>query len=119
MDYLYWENHKFSTGANTGEDYIAFQREMKADLKKLIEPFGFEIYQFYNNHYCFSAIIVDADGNFIYISFSNVRGHEHSNKGLFGETLIRKMSHGRDFAGGPNNYCHWTQVGEIAKELIK
>ncbi|NLT15956.1 MAG: hypothetical protein GXY05_16655, partial [Clostridiales bacterium] len=39
-----WLTHTFSTGGHAGEDYLQFQREMKAGLKKDCAANGFELH---------------------------------------------------------------------------
>ena len=52
-----WLGYKFSTGSFPGEDYLKFQRNARASLKKMAEENGFELFNFSKNHYCFSAVL--------------------------------------------------------------
>lgn len=108
-----WMGHKFSTGCETGEDYIAFEKDSKADLNKMLKEVGLVLHEFNKNHYCFSAVITDDMDHFIYISQSDVRSFD------LDKILIRTMEHDKDWTGGPNRYCRWEEVGEKAKQMIE
>lgn len=104
-DYL---NHEFSTGTVPGEDYMAFQRTAKADLKKKAEAAGYILYAFIKNHYCFSAVLRDEQtGKFAYVSIQDVRGDAPE---WYRWVLFRTMSHDRDWRGGNNNFCQWNEL---------
>lgn len=106
-DYL---NHQFSTGTVPGEDYMAFQRTAKADLKKKAEAAGYILYVFIKNHYCFSAVLRDEQtGKFAYVSIRDVRNGPHE---WYQEVLYRTMSHDRDYRGGNNHYCPWSELAD-------
>lgn len=109
-----WLGHRFSTGITAGEDYLKFQGDSKKDLKKMAEENGLKLHEFNKNHYCFSAVLTDGLGHFIYVSQPDVRFERDINK-----ILIRTMAHEKDWTGGRNNYCSWEEVGKKAKFLIK
>lgn len=108
-----WQAHTFSSGPCAGEDYIAFQKAMRADLNKQLKSAGLTLKQFSKNHYCFSAVVTDGE-RFAYISVSDVRG----NRRIFSEVLYRTMAHEKDWRGGDNRYCAWNDVGAACKELL-
>ena len=111
-----WLGHKFSTGSFPGEDYLKFQRNAKADLKKNAESYGFEIHKFSKNHYSFSAVLNEKNSEkFIYVSISDVRFWQDE---WANHVLIRTMAHDSDWTGGHNNYCTWDEIGEKAKRLV-
>ncbi len=35
-----WQEHEFSSGPCTGEDYLTFQKAMQSDLKKQLKSVG-------------------------------------------------------------------------------
>lgn len=110
-----WYNHHFSTGCYTGDDYRQFERDCRSDLKKMAKESGLELHTFNKNHYCFSAVLTDGE-KFVYVSVSDVR--------YFGwnqntSVLIRSMAHAKDWTGGPNHQCKWSDVGSAAVEIIK
>ena len=114
MNYNKWQTHEFSTGISPGEDYKAFQREMKRDLKALCEKEGLQLHTFHPNHYEFSAVVTDGE-RFGYISISDVRYWKNE---WFNKVLIRTMKHATDWTGGNNHYCSWPYVCSQLKKLM-
>ncbi len=108
-----WQAHTFSSGPYAGDDYVAFQKSMRADLIKQLKSAGLELKQFNKNHYCFSAVVTDG-ARFAYISIGDVR----CNSRIFSEVLYRMMAHEKDWHGGNNRYCRWNDVGAACKELL-
>ena len=112
-----WLNHQFSTGVTPGEDYLQFQKDARADLKKQANASGFDLHQFKKNHYEFSAVLRHRDtGKFIYISISDVRFFPAR---WYDKVLIRTMAHDKDWTGGFNNYCRWYEIGRYALYLVE
>ena len=112
-----WLGYKFSTGSFPGEDYLKFQRNARASLKKMAEENGFELFNFSKNHYCFSAVLRKKDSDhFIYVSIQDVRTWQDE---WANQVLIRTMAHESDWTGGYNNYCTWDEIGEKAKSLVE
>ena len=69
-----WIRHEFSTVCCAGEDYLAFQKDARADLRKQASTAGYKLHKFNKNHYCFSAVLLDEETrNYIYISVGDVR----------------------------------------------
>lgn len=115
MNYNYWKNYRFSSGTTTGNDYKQFQKEMKSDLKKQAKKEHFVVYKFLPNHYEFSAVLKKEDiEKYIYISISDVRFFINE---WYNRVLIRTMEHDKDWTGGSNQYCKWTEVGKYANRL--
>ena len=75
---------------------------------------GMELYEFNNNHFCFSAVLSDGE-KFIYVGISDVRyfGWDSNTR-----ILVRAMRHAKDWSGGMNQYCTWNRVGELARKLM-
>lgn len=108
-----WFQHHFSTGCGTGEDYLQFERDCRSDLKKMAKENGLELHTFNKNHYCFSAVLTNGE-KFVYVSISDVRYFAWSKS-----VLIRSMDHAKDWTGGPNHQCKWSDVGSAAAEIIE
>ena len=115
---LKWLNYEFSSGTVAGQDYLAFQRAAKADLKKQAESVGYTLHSFTKGHYWFSAVLLDNEtGNFIYISISDVRFFQNK---WFTNVLYRTMKHDKDWTGGHNQYCSWDKIADaLKKERIR
>lgn len=109
-----WLTHEFSSGCYAGDDYIQFQKEMKADLNKQLKACGLNLHAFNKNHYCFSAVVTNGE-KFAYISVPDVRGN---NEWAY-RVLYRTMKHDKDWTGGQNNYCSWEHIAENCKRLIE
>lgn len=108
-----WGAHQFSTGCETGSDYLAFQKAAKADLRKQARAAGYALHSFHPNHYCFSAVLRDEEtGGFIYVSVSDVR----FNSRWYDRVLHRAMAHEKDWTGGQNQYCAWTGIREALEQ---
>lgn len=106
-----WLKHDFSTGVKTGEDYLKFQREAKANLKKQANAAGYTLHSFHKNHYCFSAVLHHAETNkFIFISISDVRFFKNE---WYTHVLYRTMKYEKDWTGGQNHYCQWEDIGKV------
>lgn len=102
-----WVNHKFSTGDTAGNDYLAFQREARADLRKQAAAAGYRLFKFNKNHYCFSAVLQgEKTGDFVYVSVNDVR----FNTNWYNKVLYRTMKHEKDWAGCTNQYCAWDSI---------
>lgn len=41
-----WLGHEFGSGCETGEDYLMFQKDAKAELKKTAKEVGYVIHKF-------------------------------------------------------------------------
>lgn len=102
-----WRTHQFSSGGETGKDYLAFQKAAKADLKKQAQSAGYALHMFHPNHYCFSAVLRNVEtGGFIYVSVGDVR----FNRRWYDDVLYRTMAHEKDWTGGPNQRCAWPDI---------
>lgn len=109
-----WTEHEFSSGVTAGNDYLAFQREAKADLRKQAAAAGYRLHKFNKNHYCFSAVLQDEETNsFVYVSVSDVRFSSR----WYSEVLYRTMAHEKDWTGEPNQFCMWDGLTEALSEM--
>lgn len=105
-----WLHHTFSSGGETGNDYKAFQREAKNNLKKQAKTAGFVLHRFLPGHYEFSAVLRDeATGEFVYIAVSDVRFFPAE---WYHRVLYRTMAHDEDWRGGTNLQCSWPEIGK-------
>ena len=103
-----WINHTFSSGSETGQDYDAFQRAARADLRKQAKAAGYALHKFHPNHYDFSAVLRDEiTGEFVYIAISDVRYRRNE---WYTRVLYRTMAHDKDWTGGTNQYCRWSEI---------
>lgn len=111
-----WLGFAFSTGSTTGSDYLAFEKNMRADLKKQAEANGMELYAFHKNHYEFCAVLREKEtGAFAYISISDVRFFKDE---WHRSTLYRTMKNEKDWTGGANHYAPWKDIGKAVKDLL-
>jgi hypothetical protein len=112
-----WVSFQFSSGGFAGSDYIAFQKNAKIDLKAMAEENGFVLHGFSKGHYEFSAVLKDKETEtYIYVSISDVRFFP--NKWWY-EVLYRTMAHEKDWTGGSNCFCRWSDIGVKARQLVK
>lgn len=115
MNYTEWLNHEFSSGCYIGDDYRKFQKQMKADLKRNVSRYGMSLHSFLGNHYEFSAV-VEKNGKFAYVRISDVRFFKNH---WFNQVLFRTMQHDKDWTGGRNQYCTWTELPECLNSLLE
>ena len=87
-----WINHTFSSGSETGQDYDAFQRAARADLRKQAKAAGYALHKFHPN---------------VYIAISDVRYRRNE---WYTRVLYRTMAHDKDWTGGTNQYCRWSEI---------
>ncbi len=110
-----WLNHTFSSGSKTGQDYAAFQRVARADLRKQAKAAGYALHEFNPNHYEFSAVLRDEiTGKFVYIAISDVR---YSRNEWYTCVLYRTMAHDKDWTDSSNQYCCWPEIPQVLKRM--
>lgn len=108
-----WLGFQFSSGGSAGEDYLAFQRTARADLRAMCKQEDFVLSQFNKNHYVFSAVLQDIhSGQYIYVSIPDVRYFKNE---WVHNVLIRTMSHAKDWTGGRNHRCGWADIAHYAR----
>ena len=96
---------------NSEQEYQSFQRKYKNYLTKHL-PYGFSIYKFDKNYFCFSCIIKTDTNNFLYLSIPDVR---YSNNAWMNKILIRRMKNERDYTGMTN---YFTGLDRLTKNLL-
>lgn len=104
-----WLGFTFSTGAYTGEDYREFEREYRKKLRNIAKKNGFELVRFMPNHYEFSCFFRNHQGEYVYMSISDVRywGNE-----WYDRILIRSAESDHDYTGGSNRYTNYDKLGQ-------
>ena len=109
-----WRGHTFSSYCDTGEDYLAFQKDARADLRKQAAAAGYTLHKFYKNHYCFSAVLQHKEtGSYVYVSIDDVRCGWR----WYEEVLYRTMAHEKAWTGGQNHFCTWDGISAALSEL--
>ena len=103
-------NHHFLTGVETGAEFKSFDTKYRNAIKKLL-PEGYVIHVWHRSHYQSSAVIRSPQGNFIYLSYFDVRFFPNE---WFSNILIRTMEHDGDWNGGPN---HYTTLFTLTKDI--
>lgn len=103
-------NYVFSSGAFAGNDFKSFDTKYRNAIKKLL-PEGYVIHSWHRSHYQSSAVIRSSQGNFIYLSYFDVRFFPNE---WFSNILIRTMKHDGDWDGGPN---HYTTLFTLTKDI--
>jgi len=107
-----YKGKKFASSYYRSEEYIAFERACKRELKKQCVARGINIHKFYPNHFEWSAVL-EKGGKFVYVSISDVRWWD-----WYDDVLIRTMAHAEDWHGGSNNSCSFDKIGEFADKLF-
>ena len=110
-----WMGFQFSSGGETGADYLKFQTGFRRILTDIAKESGYHIHRFLKNHYCCSAVLQqDETGAFAYVSISDVRFWPEQ---WFTHVLYRQMRTAEDWVGRSNHYCSLDELGESLKRL--
>ena len=105
--------YRFMSSSSRTEEYIAFEKACKRELKKQCVKYGINIHKFLPNHFEWSAVL-DRGGRFVYVSISDVRFWSN----WYNDVLIRTMKHDTDWSGGSNNSISFDKIGEKADKLL-
>lgn len=103
---------EFESSTRRTEQYVAFERQCKKELKAMLKPRGINLHKFYGNHFEWSAVL-EKDGKFVYVRINDVRGWDWYN-----DVLIRTMAHDKDWRGGENCKCAFNEIGDYADKLF-
>ena len=107
--------YEFSSGSYTGEDYKTFQTKYINYLKAMCRDNHWRLINVRRNHYCFSAFIISARNNCVYISISDVRYFANE---WYNRILIRTAKDEQDYKGGFNHYTTLTKLDVKTAELL-
>ena len=99
-------SHSFSSGCETGEDYINFQTKYINYIRSLCKKNNLEVTKICRSHYEFSLFIKNNEDKFIYISICDVRFFKIE---WYNNILYRQAQNEKDFTGGRNNYTSLTE----------
>lgn len=112
---LKYRNHYFDDfGGVVSPDYTTFETKYINYLKRVCKRNKWLFVKANRNHYCFSAVIQRDDGQYIYISISDVR---HFNNAWYKTILFRTMKHSTDWTGGTNNHCILDELESCLKKV--
>lgn len=95
-----------------------FARDFRSDLKQMLKGSEWEVYNFHPNWFCGSGFLYNKEKDkWVYFSHSDTRYFQDSwNDHL----LIRTAKHEKDYTGGSNHYCSFSDILEtIDKELYR
>lgn len=105
-----WKNHTFTSGGETGQDYIDFQKDFLGHFKRALKKNNIEFVNPVKGHYYCSCIVKNTLTNkFAYFSISDVRFFKNE---WCEHILYRTCEHERDWTGGPNCYCTFEDLVE-------
>lgn len=93
---------RFNQECENTNEYKSFTRSFKSTLKKIGDENGFKIAKFSVGHFYVSGFLEMKDGKLIYFS------HHNGDSRI----LVRTAKHLKDFTGGHNNYCLFSELGE-------
>lgn len=112
-----WIGYRFETSTGRTPEYISFEHDLKADLRKQLKKNGLELASFNASHFEFSAFIRNPETDkYVYISISDVRVFPDD---WFKHTLIRTTADGKDYRGGINRYTAWNEIGRASFEMTR
>ena len=108
-------DYEFSTGCYTGKDYLSFQRKYISYLKMLCYNNVWEITKVCKGHYEFSLFIKDCNGNYVYLSISDVRFWKNE---WYNNILVRTAADDNDYHGGSNYYTNLLCLPDTIRRLF-
>lgn len=107
----------FNSEPNPEWIYGRLQRTARAELRKMMLPNKIIIHKFIKNHFNFSAILKDEkSGCYIYVAIQDVRFMEDL---WWNRVLYRTMNNDKDYTGGINHYCKWTELDVKINKLLE
>jgi len=97
-----WLGNLFQSSSVKTEEWQAFVRDFRSDMKSMLKDTGWILHDLSNGHFYVSGFLKNTrDGSFVYFSTSDVRFWQdewHNN------LLIRTAKHDKDYTGGYNQY---------------
>lgn len=108
--------YEFSTGIDTGKDYLTFQTKYINYLRTLCRNNDWEVTKITRGHYWLSVFIKNAENKYIYLSISDVRFFQHE---WYYHVLIRTAKSDSDYHGGGNNYTSLENLQESLTRLFR
>lgn len=91
-----------------------FNKAFRAEVRKQIKPFGFELLPQKSSLYCgASGFVKSSDGKFVYFNSGDYRWDNP-----FERILIRTAKDEKDYTGGGNHYCDLKDFGTAVKDLM-
>ena len=107
----------FNSAPNPEWIYERLQRTARAELRKMMLSNKIIIHKFIKSHFHFSAILKDEkSGCYIYVAIQDVRFMEDL---WWNRVLYRTMNNDKDYAGGINHYCKWTELDVKINKLLE
>lgn len=110
-----YQNHQFTGGGQTGNDYLQFESDFKQLLKGFAKDIDAQLITFNSGHYSFSAFI-ERKGKFAYIAISDVR---HFKNDWRDAILVRTAKSEKDFSGGHNTFSPLTNLEASIDKTLK
>ena len=106
-----YKGYAFESSCSRTAEYAAFEKQCKKELKEQCKKAGFNLHSFHPSHFEWFAVL-EKDGKFIYVSLPDVRYWNWYN-----DILIRTMAHDKDWTGGENHRCEFSEIGDTALRL--
>ena len=109
-----WLNNEFESSTGKTEEFKAFVRDFRSDIKTLLKNTDWTLHSFCTGHFYISGFIINSvTGEFMYFSISDVRffKNDWSNK-----MLIRTASHAKDYTGGRNQYVKFLELDSFLNQ---
>ena len=109
-----WVGYHFESSSSLTPEFAEFSLQVTKELKKIK---GYELAAYSRGHFEFSAFLKNkATGNFAYVSCSDVRFFSDQ---WWTNLLIREARNEKDYRGGRNFECKFTEIKKIADQLTK
>lgn len=112
-----WLGNEFESSSSLTEEFASFSREYKSEMKKKLGS-RFELVSFNRGHFYLSGFIKNLQTNKLaYFSTSDVR--YNSGDCWYNNLLIRTAQHDKDYTGGSNDWCNWSNLTDKCARLTQ
>lgn len=100
------DNHE-----NRNDAYVQFARDFRSDLKTMLKGTGWTVLPYKAGWFDFSGFLYNEEKDrYVYFSISDVRYRQDE---WFERVLIRTAKHDKDWTGGGNHFCRFTEIPEV------
>lgn len=103
-------------GAYVSKGFNNFQNAMKREVKRMAEEIDATLVSFSKGHY-YMTWFVERDGRYVYGNYSVTGNRTHVD--LLGNVCYaRTAEHSKDYTGGCNNWCSFSEMQKTMDRLL-
>ena len=111
-----WMGFRFESSSGLTAEFSEFAKDFKKHLKQQTQK-EFDMMDWSRGHFYISGFLQHKKSKrFVYFSVSDVRFFRDE---WFENVLIRTAENEKDYTGGINTHCKFSEINEKAKKLLK